>query len=296
MSTQPLDTLHLPRVIATAPDRMGFTLFMAVLLHMVIILGVGFELADRQAPAASLEITLAQYQSSNAPDKADYLAQANQIGSGDALQKKLQTTPIESRRTLDKVARVQPQKRSQVQPKTGGVKTLTTMAQSRPVARSADEIVRDRAPIERKISLLEKSLEIASLEAELAAQAQFSSKGPKIRTVSAASTRYSIDAYYMDGWRRKVEAIGNLNYPEQARRENMFGSLRMLVAVLPDGSIKEIRILKSSGKRLLDDAAIRIVRLSAPFSKFPNDLRAEVDILQIIRTWKFQKNQYSSGM
>ena len=69
----------------------------------------------------------------------------------------------------------------------------------------------------------------------------------------------------------------------------------MLVALLPDGTIKEVRILKSSGTKLLDDSAVRIVRLAAPFAPFPDDLRREVDVLQIIRTWKFQNNQYSFG-
>ena len=295
MSTLSADPPNYPAALVTAPDRMGFTLFMAILLHLVVILGVGFELADRSPPASSLEITLADYRSDKAPDEADFIAQANQIGSGDADEKKRQTAPLESQRPQNQIAAVQNSDLSPAQPKSGSVKTLATTAKSnRTISENHDGKER-RAPLERKISLLERSLEIASLEAQLAFEAQFDSKSPRIRTVSAASTKYSIDAYYMDGWRRKVEVIGNLNYPEAARKQNLFGSLRLLVGVLPDGSIKEVRILKSSGRRLLDEAAIRIVRLSAPFAPFPDELRKEVDVLQIIRTWKFQKNQYSSG-
>lgn len=279
-----------------SPDRMGFTLFMAILLHMVLILGVGFELMDREPPAASLEVTLAQYQSENAPKEADFLAQANQQGSGTADKKMVQTTSIESRRPQNQVSPPQNQARPQSVAKKGNVRTVVVATQS---TRKMNDTKRNReadTPLKREISLLERSLEIASLEAQLAQQTQFNAKMPRVRTVNAASTRYSVDAYYMDGWRRKVEVIGNLNYPEQARRQNLFGSLRMLVAVLPDGSIKDIQIRKSSGIKLLDDAAVRIVRLAAPFAPFPEELRNEVDVLQIIRTWRFQKNQYSSSL
>lgn len=294
MSTQPQIFSPPQTQIASAPDRMGFTLFMALLVHLVIILGVGFELADRQRPAASLEIALAQYRSEKEPDKADFLAQANQQGSGEAEQKKRQTSPLEAQRPQNQVRQAQNRAEPQAQPQKSRAKTLLTSTHSPKKTKVAKKSIPIETSLERKISLLEKSLEIASLEAQLATQIQFEANKPKVRTISAASTKYSIDAYYMDGWRKKVELIGNLNYPKEARRLNLFGSLRMLVAVLPDGSIKEVRILKSSGKKLLDDAAIRIVRLAAPFAPFPDDLRKEVGILQIIRTWKFQQNLYSS--
>lgn len=280
--------------VASAPDRMGFTLFMALLVHLVIILGVGFEIADRQKQAASLEITLAQYRSDKAPDKADFLAQANQQGSGKAEQKKRQTTPLEAQRPQNQVRQAQTFTEPKAQRHKSGAKARVTATRSQQKTSAATKSPTIDTPLERKISLLEKSLEIASLEAQLATQIQFEANKPKVRTISAASTKYSVDAYYMDGWRRKVELIGNLNYPQEARRLNLFGSLRMLVAVLPDGSVKEVRILKSSGNRLLDDAAIRIVRLAAPFAPFPDELRKEVGVLQIIRTWKFQQNRYSS--
>ena len=278
-----------------SPDRMGFTLFMAILLHMVIILGVGFELIDREPPAASLEVTLAQYQSEKAPKDADFLAQANQQGSGTADNKMVQTSPIESSRPQNQVSPPQNQARPQSVSKKGNARTVVVATQS---ARKITDTKRNReadTPLKREISLLERSLEIASLEAQLAQQIQFNAKMPRVRTISAASTRYAVDAYYMDGWRRKVEVIGNLNYPKQVRGQNLYGSLRMLVAVLPDGSIKEIQILKPSGIKLLDDAAVRIVRLAEPFAKFPDDLRSEVDVLRIIRTWRFGKSGYSSS-
>lgn len=92
----------------------------------------------------------------------------------------------------------------------------------------------------------------------------------------------------MDAWRAKVERIGNLNYPEEAKRRNLTGSLVLDVAILPDGKLDNINVIRSSHHKALDDAAIRIVRLASPYAPFPKNFRDEVDIIHITRTWKFQ--------
>ena len=99
-----------------------------------------------------------------------------------------------------------------------------------------------------------------------------------------------MDAFYLNSWRRKIETIGNLNYPVEARKRKLYGDLRLMVAILPDGTLKEVELLQSSGHRVLDDAAVRIVRLAAPFAPFPDELRQTTDVLEIIRTWQFRKN------
>ena len=91
----------------------------------------------------------------------------------------------------------------------------------------------------------------------------------------------------MEAWRAKVERVGNLNYPEEARRRNISGQLVLDVALNPDGKINQITIRRSSGYKVLDDAAIRIVELAAPYSPFPEAIRAETDVLHITRTWQF---------
>ena len=95
----------------------------------------------------------------------------------------------------------------------------------------------------------------------------------------------------MDAWRRKVEMVGNLNYPQEAKKLNLSGSLILDVALNKDGTINEITLRKSSGKKLLDDAAIRIVELAAPFAPFPMNIENQVDILHILRTWQFINNK-----
>jgi len=101
------------------------------------------------------------------------------------------------------------------------------------------------------------------------------------------SAKAAIDAQYLDDWRRRVERIGNVHYPEEAKRNQLYGQLRLAVSILPNGQVDDIEVLQSSGVRVLDDAAMRIVRLAEPFQAFPVELKKEVDKLEIIRTWRF---------
>jgi protein TonB len=139
-------------------------------------------------------------------------------------------------------------------------------------------------------SLLDISLEIASQLAKIDLQKQNNARKPRVRRLYSASTKEAVDAAYLDSWRRKIERVGNLNYPQEARRRKLHGTLRLLVALLPDGSIKEVEVLKSSGHQVLDDAAKRIVHLAAPYAPFPLEIRQRTDVMEIIRTWRFEKN------
>jgi len=138
-------------------------------------------------------------------------------------------------------------------------------------------------------SIYQRSLEIASLEAQLDVEINNRAKKPRRRTVSAATHR-ATDALYIDAWRRKIERIGNLNYPEKAKRNGIYGSLSLKVAINADGTVNEILVLRSSGHKILDDAAIRIVRLASPFAPLTNEILVDTDILEIIRVWQFQPN------
>lgn len=135
--------------------------------------------------------------------------------------------------------------------------------------------------------LLERSLEIARLEAEQKALANQYAQRPKVRTLSTQTATASDDVFYLRQWQERIERVGNLNYPERARAEKLSGRLRVLVSLEPDGSLRDVRVLESSGHDVLDRAAISIVRLSAPFAPFPPSIRERTDILEIIRTWQF---------
>ncbi len=121
-------------------------------------------------------------------------------------------------------------------------------------------------------------------------QQQTTAPRPRIKRLTSLSTAARSETFYLNSWHRKIENIGNLNYPKESTRQKIYGSLRLMVAILPDGSLHDIKLLESSGHQILDDAAVRIVRLAAPFAPFPNQLRETTDLLEIVRTWQFQKN------
>jgi protein TonB len=138
------------------------------------------------------------------------------------------------------------------------------------------------------------SLEVASLQAELDDETRTSADQPRVRRLTAASAKQSVDAAYLLDWRRRLEAVGNQYYPEASIRYGMYGNLRMLVVIRQDGSLEDIQVLSSSGYAVLDEAAIKIVRMAAPYAPFPPELKATTDKLEIVRTWYFQENQLSS--
>ncbi len=278
----------------TPADRLSFTFFLAGALHVAIILGVTFTYLDRSSSTHTMEVTLAQHRSNNQPEKADFLAQFNQQGSGTLEEKALTTTTTKAEFFDTVVRETMPVEEAQTRAKavekrqtviTTNKADLKAVTQTNPVERSDNESKDNTTK-----TLLQRSMEIASLEARLDKQRQVYAKRPRIKRLTSLSTKSSADAYYLNSWRRKIEKIGNLNYPRQASRQNLFGSLRLMVAIRPDGSLKEVKLLETSGHQVLDDAAIHIVRLAAPFAPFPDELRQTTDVLEVIRTWQFRKN------
>ena len=276
-------------------DRLSFTMFLAIALHAALILGVTFTYVTSKPSTHTMEVTLLQHRSKNRPDKIDFLAQFNQLGSGTLEEKALITSPnkadfqdTEIRETSEALPAASA-KKSIEQNQT----VVTTTAKSTTLV-ALDTKMEQNAPIDvdhpAEKTLLARSLEIASLEARLDLQRQIYAKRPRIKRLTSLSTASSVDAFYLNSWRRKIESIGNLNYPQAARKQRLYGSLRLMVAILPDGTLREIEMLESSGHKVLDDAAIRIVRLATPFAPFPDELRQTTDVLEIIRTWQFRKN------
>ncbi|KRW61562.1 energy transducer TonB [Pseudomonas sp. TTU2014-080ASC] len=274
-------------------DRLGFTLFIAALLHVVLILGLGFTLADPSQISKTLEITLSTFKSEEKPKDADFLAQENQQGSGTLEHKAAPKTTEQALFQDTQVKKVTPPATPEPPPAVkpqapkAAIATRTPQPQKTPVKREETK----PTPTPRPAPVFDSaqlSSEIASLEAELAMEVQQYAKRPKIHRLNAASTMRDKGAWYKDEWRKKVERIGNLNYPDEARRKQIYGSLRLLVSINRDGTLYEVQVLESSGQPLLDQAALRIVRLAAPFAPFTGDL-ADIDRLEIIRTWRFER-------
>ena len=138
--------------------------------------------------------------------------------------------------------------------------------------------------------VVEQNLEIARLNAEISEQLEQYAKRPKKKFITAR-TKEALAAAYMHAWVRKVERVGNLNYPDAARRNKLSGSLLLVVGINKNGSVKELILRNSSGHQVLDDAAKRIVRLAAPFAPITGKLAEEADVLYIARTWEFSSRQ-----
>ena len=280
-------------------DRLGFTLFVATLLHLALILGVSFTLAKPGQISKTLEITLSTFKSEEKPKEADFLAQDNQQGSGTLEHKAAPKTTEQAPFQDSKVNKVTPAAAPQPTQRKEAVATKTSLTTSKPQPQKAPTKQKEeepqpdaqQAPI---FDTTQLSAEIASLEAELAQEQQLYAKRPKIHRLNAASTMRDKGAWYKDEWRKKVERVGNLNYPEEARRQRIYGSLRMLVSINRDGTLYEVQVLESSGQQVLDQAALRIVRLAAPFAPFTGDL-ADIDRLEIIRTWRFERGDRLSS-
>jgi protein TonB len=278
-------------------DRLGFTILIAALVHLAILLGVGFTYVKPEQISQTLEITLATFKSESKPKQADFLAQDDQQGSG-TLDKKavLKTTEVAPYQDTQ-INKVTPPPAAKPVIKQESSKTAVATKAAAPdkTVAKRTEVKPEQAPKPTPANdNTQLSSEISSLEAELSAEQQLYAKRPKIHRLSAASTMRDKGAWYKEDWRKKIERVGNLNYPEEARRKQIYGTLRMMVSISHDGSLYEVLVLESSGQPLLDQAAQRIVRLAAPFEPFTGDL-ADIDRLEIIRTWKFARGDKLSS-
>ncbi|WP_323845886.1 TonB family protein [Microbulbifer magnicolonia] len=290
-------TANSTQLQAAQHDRFVFALFLAGAFHALVIFGVAFAAPEgRQAPP-TLEVTLAQHHTAQAPEDADYLAQHNQQASGTADPPK-ELSSNRRAEIADTVIRdVNPLPQQQMaRPAEQRRQLVTTIGNS---PHWAPELPAEDKPSKEKRGDAPSDLpltnpEIASLQARLDKIRQTIAQRPRVRRLTSVATRASADAAYLHDWRQKVEAVGNDNFPAEALQRQITGSLRMMVRLLPTGAVEEVVILDSSGERVLDDAAQQIVRLSAPFAPFPAEIRKEADRLEIIRTWRFEMTGFST--
>ena len=272
-------------------ERFNFTMFLSVAVHGILIFGISFGAVQSTSEVPTLEITLAAHHSEIAPNRADFLAQANQLGSGSLTEDApavAPTSPFQAdyeSATLQAAQPVAPEQTAAQ--REGSTELVTTSANARKQSNDALTVTDEG---DAQVSSPDSSrLAIASLMAQLDSQVQEYARRPRRVVLTAAATQRSEDALYLDGWRRRIEAIGNLNYPDAARRQKLYGSLRLLVSILPNGSIQKTEILQSSGHAVLDQAALDIVMLASPYEPFPPELSKQADIVEIIRTWRFHE-------
>ncbi|URL57561.1 energy transducer TonB [Luteibacter flocculans] len=272
----------------TGADLIGATLLFSLLLHGIVILGITFRAEPPRPSVPTLDVTLVDVANQEPPDKADFLAQANNSGGGDqdkaARPSERVSGPLPTPQRSDAV---EPKEARAPAPQEAQPDTLLTTS-----GQTAFTVNTDRQQVERKSQPLpeadedtQRQTEMAKLAAEVRDQSQAYAKRPKKKYISSNTREYAYAAY-MKGWVGRVERVGNLNYPDEARRQGLYGELVLTVGLNRDGSIKSIDVIKSSGHPLLDEAAQRIVRLAAPFPALPAD-KTRVDELYITRTWQF---------
>jgi len=276
-------------------ERLSATLALSLVIFGVLILGVGFA-RDAAAPITpTLDVILTETRSDAAPDKADFIAQANNQGGGDSevaeRPREEQLAPVpkpEPGLAPDTLVAQAPPPEPTPTPR-----LLSTTARSEfALPAPKDEREAESTALPPGSELVEQSLEMARLAAEIEHRQELRAKRPKRKFVSASTQEYEY-ASYLRAWVVKVERVGNLNYPDEARRRGLGGRLVMTVAVRRDGSIEEILLNRSSGLGVLDQAAMRIVRLSEPFPPLPRT-DENIDVLHITRTWQFRNGSVAS--
>ncbi|PPC93792.1 MAG: energy transducer TonB [Methylotenera sp.] len=291
-------------------------IWISILVHAVI-LSIQFqpELKKLQDKLPVLEVFLVNAKTMSKPENAEIYAQANLDRGGNTEQdRKLKSalpaikqqktdftvkpsaTLKESAKAAKKTADEQELQRVALLEKQAQ-ELMTQIASTQKVdskfaqTASAKEPEAGTQQASKKLDMHDitaAALEMDRLEALISKQQDEYQKRPKKKFIGARTKEYRY-ALYVEAWRQKVEKIGNLNYPEAAKSLKLYGQLQMTVSIKSDGTIDSIEINRSSGHKILDEAAKRIVELAAPYAKFPDDVRKEVDILGITRTWTFTK-------
>ena len=301
-------------------DTLQITLLVSAFVHAVMIAAVKFEPPDLKKFKDNLpilEVFLVNAKTESKPDKAEVFAQANLDRGGNTEQDRKMKSALPALKQQEVEFTVKPS----AQPKNGAksAKQIAedTQEQKRVAAleKQAQELMTqinsskkvetqtvqqatakkselgDQEASNKKIDMnavTAAALEMDRLEALISKQQDEYQKRPKRKFIGARVKEYKY-ALYVDAWRQKVEKIGNLNYPEAAKNLKLYGQLQMTVSIKADGSIENIELNRSSGHKVLDEAARHIVELGAPYARFTDDMHKETDILSITRTWTFTK-------
>ena len=300
-------------------SAIAVAVWVSIAIHAVI-LTIHFEpelkkLADR---LPSLDVVLVNAKTKTAPDKAEALAQANldRGGNTDENRKMKTALPAPLQKTTE--VKLKPNSEAHSAAKSAKLKAQEAREQKRVdvLEKQAQELMtqinstkkiesnptQNAASAEPELGeqktktksldradLIAASLEMDRLQAQIDKRQEEYQKRPKRKFIGARTKEYRF-AMYVESWRQKVERIGNMNYPEAAKAQKLYGQLRMTVSIKADGSLEGVVIDQKSNYPVLDEAAKRIVELAAPYAVFPEDIKKDTDILSITRTWTFTQD------
>lgn len=278
----------------TVRTRFGAAGAISLLVHAFVIFGLSFTVPDLrglQNMVPPLDVVLVNTKSQARPAKADALAQHNLDGGGntDARQRAGSPLPVVSQDT--QTTELQQAKKRVAELEREARQLLARAGVSQvDIARTkpAPEPAPDKGPAVDGTELMQRSLAIARLEAQISRDWNAYQERPRRKFVGARTQEYRY-ARYIEDWRQKIERIGELNYPQAARDQRIYGSLMATVSIRADGSLERIQIDRSSGNKVLDEATVQIVKMAAPYAALPPDIARDTDILHITRTWTFTR-------
>jgi len=290
---------------ADAQSRLQVALLVSFLLHLFVVVGVTVQPPDKTNPPSvpSLEVVLVNSKTATAPQKPDQLAQANLDGGGNTDAERRARSPLPMTRQHEPQPDVTVQSR-QAEASDQEARRLMTQTREQAPAVPQPEMHAQTDPKANPIpappstELLASSMEFARqdarrseadhLMAEIDKDLDAYKKRPRRKSIGASTQEFRF-ARYVEDWRSKIERVGTLNYPQAARDQRIYGTLRLTVSIRRNGSVESVEINRSSGQKVLDEAAIRIVRLAAPFAAFPPGIAQDTDVLSITRTWTFTR-------
>lgn len=284
-----------------SPFRLSIAIAVSLVIHVVLLFGVNFKLpfTGKEHASQPLEVVLVNSRSATKPREAAALAQANLDGGGNTdsnRQTKTRSRPSATpenavaatalRESTERAEQLE-QEATRLMATHGAAEVTQPVAQ---VSGQAEQAASAHYASDAR-DLVQRGLEIARLEAQTSLDYEAYQKRPKRKFVGARTKEYRF-ARYVEDWRFKVERVGNLNYPEAARRDKLYGNLQLTVGIRSDGSLESVELNRSSGKKVLDEAAIRIVNLAGldGFAPFPPEISRDTDILHITRTWVFTRS------
>lgn len=261
------------------------TLTLALLTLSLVILGVSFSHNDDTSKVIhSMDIILSKKSNPEAPEDAEYLSQNNQLGGGTKDEKARPTNPF-SATSLVAEGQSQEETNRQQKQQTKQFDTQLITRQNSAVKTEINPPNKDKKQHQANNSQETKQQRLARIQDEIAKKIERYAKKPRSKYVSSSTKAYEF-APYINTWVKKIERTGDLNYPEQAKNKSFIGNVMLTVGINRDGSIHEIKIIKPSNYKFLDEAAKHIVQLAQPFDPLPES-KERVDILYITRTWQF---------
>jgi protein TonB len=270
-------------------DRFMVFLVLAMAVHALIFFGISFGVTLKPLPrlADTLDVVLVQWRSEQEPDQADYLAQASQRGGGDTEERSRPAETLSAEIPSRQQGADPVQSSEQIPQASLEVREIVAVETEAEAQVVETDVEQPDMPDPDAAQLMRQSMNLASLQPEVDRTRQWQSRLPRREFISANTREYEF-ASYMSAWVAKVERVGNLNYPTELRQKKLHGDLVLTVGIRQNGTVESVNIMRSSGIHEIDNAAIHIVQMAAPYAPLPDNIREHVDVLHITRTWRFE--------